>query len=174
MSTANLICHLDINPTLKEKLLSEILPVVEAAKDDIVEKLEYETVMDLEYLHQCFYESLRIDVPTPLSSIQCFSEDVTFFNGFKLTKGDAFYICVEAMHHDPKQWQQPEKFVPERFDSKSPWFKKPNGDPRHSLTFNPFLGGKRGCIGKTFAEVVVRYTVPILYYHFDFEMLDLD
>jgi cytochrome P450 len=64
--------------------------------------------------------------------------------------------------------------VPERFDSQSPWFKKPNGDSRHSLTFNPFLGGKRGCIGKTFAEVVVRYTVPILYYHFDFEMSDAD
>jgi hypothetical protein len=42
---------LDINPEIKEKLLSEILPIVEAAKDDIVENLDYETVMELEYLH---------------------------------------------------------------------------------------------------------------------------
>ena len=83
-----------------------------------------------------------------------------------------FYVNIEAMHHDPEQWQSPEKFMPDRFDPQSPWFKKPNGENRHSLTFNPFLGGKRGCIGKTFAEVVIRYTVPILYYHFDFEMSD--
>lgn len=76
------------------------------------------------------------------------------------------------MHHDKDQWIEPSKFIPERFDSKSPYFKKPNGEPRHSLAFNPFLGGTRGCIGKTFAEVIVRFTMPILYYHMDFEMVD--
>lgn len=43
---------------------------------------------------------------------------------------------------------------------------------RNPLTFGPFLGGKRICIGKTFAEVAVRFTVPLLYYHFDFEFVD--
>jgi len=37
------------------------------------------------------------------------------------------------------------------------------------LAFNPFLGGKRICIGKTFAEVTIRYTVPLLFHYFDFE-----
>jgi len=38
--------------------------------------------------------------------------------------------------------------------------------------FNPFLGGKRVCLGKTFSETVVRFTVPLLYYHFDFEVVN--
>ena len=64
--------------------------------------------------------------------------------------------------------------MPDRFDAGSPWFKKPNGENRNPLTFTPFLGGKRSCLGKTFAEVVVRYTIPIIYYHLDFEAVDPD
>lgn len=68
VSTANTICYLDANPDVKKKLLEEILPVVEAVKDDIVEKLDYETVMDFDYLHQVFYESLRIEPPAQVST----------------------------------------------------------------------------------------------------------
>lgn len=51
VSTTNAFVYLEMYPEVKKKLLKEIIPVVEAAKDDIVEKLEYETVMDLDYLH---------------------------------------------------------------------------------------------------------------------------
>ena len=63
LSSSNTICYLDIYPEVKKKLLAEIEPVVAAAKDNIVEKLDFETVMDFEYLHQVFYESLRIEPP---------------------------------------------------------------------------------------------------------------
>ncbi len=33
------------------------------------------------------------------------------------------------------------------------------------------MGGKRVCLGKTFAEVVIRYTIPILFHHFDFQFV---
>ncbi len=79
---------------------------------------------------------------------------------------------MHELHHDPKQWKQPERFIPDRFDSSSDWYKTPNGTARNPLTFGPFLGGKRICIGKTFAEVAIRFTVPILFYHFEFEFLD--
>jgi cytochrome P450 len=162
---------MDHNPDVKKKLLEEIIPVVEAAKENIVENLKYETVMDLEYLHLCFYESLRIDPPAVVSLSQTFTQDVVLKNGLEIKKDEVFFVFIEGIHHDPEQWQQPDKFLPERFDSHSPLYKKPNGEPRNSLAFTPFLGGKRGCTGKTFAEVIVRYTIPILYYHFDFELV---
>lgn len=31
------------------------------------------------------------------------------------------------------------------------------------------MGGKRVCLGKTFAEVTTRFTVPLLFHFFDFE-----
>ena len=46
------------------------------------------------------------------------------------------------------------------------------GKPRNPLAFTPFLGGKRICIGKTFAEVAIRYTIPIIFAHFDFEFVN--
>ena len=64
------------------------------------------------------------------------------------------------------------KFIPERFDEKSAYFLRPNGEPRNSLSFTPFLGGKRICLGKTFAEITTKFTVPLLYYHFEFDYVD--
>lgn len=89
-----------------------------------------------------------------------------------MRKGDLFLNNIYAYHHDPDQWIEHDKFIPERFDSDSRYFKRPNGEKRHPLTFCPFLGGKRACIGKTFAEVLVRYTIPLIYYHMDFEFYD--
>lgn len=40
------------------------------------------------------------------------------------------------------------------------------------MSFIPFIAGKRICLGKTFAEVVVRYTMAIFFYHFDLEYAD--
>ena len=43
---------------------------------------------------------------------------------------------------------------------------------RHPLAFTPFMGGKRICLGKTFAEITTRLTVPILMHSFNFEYAD--
>ena len=83
-----------------------------------------------------------------------------------------FAINIKALHNDPKQWKEPKKFVPERFDPQSEWYKKPDGGMRNPLTFCPFLGGKRICIGKTFAEITIRFTVSMLYHHFDFQFTE--
>ena len=56
-----------MHPEIKTKLLEEILPPVEKVKNNIVDGLEYDTVMDFEYLHQCFNESLRIEPPALVS-----------------------------------------------------------------------------------------------------------
>lgn len=67
VSTTNLIYYLTKHPEFKVKLLKEILPPVEKAKNDIVKDLTYDTVMELDYLQQCFNESLRIEPPTNVS-----------------------------------------------------------------------------------------------------------
>jgi cytochrome P450 len=68
VSTTNLIYYLQKHPEYKAKLLKEILPPVEKVKDNILEGLEYDTVMDFEYLRQCYSESLRIEPPAAIST----------------------------------------------------------------------------------------------------------
>ena len=62
------------------------------------------------------------------------------------------HVLIQELHHNPKYWIEPEKFIPERFDPKSKYFLTPKGKRRHLLAFAPFSGGKRVCIGKTLAE----------------------
>jgi cytochrome P450 len=51
------------------------------------------------------------------------------------------------------------------------WLLTPDGKPRNPLAFTPFFGGKRVCLGKTFAEVTIRFTLPLIYHHLDFDFV---
>ncbi len=62
--------------------------------------------------------------------------------------------------------------MPERFDKESEWSLTPDGKQRNPMAFTPFFGGKRICIGKTFAETAVRFTVPLIFYHLDLEFIE--
>jgi cytochrome P450 len=50
VTTTNMMYYLTKHPEHKAKLLTEILPPVEAAKNNIVEDFNYDTVMEFEYL----------------------------------------------------------------------------------------------------------------------------
>ncbi len=77
-----------------------------------------------------------------------------------------------ALHHNPKEWIEHEKFIPERFDPTSKYYLTPDGKKRHSMSYGPFLGGHRICIGKTFSEMISRIVAPSLLAHFDFTLVD--
>ena len=87
-------------PNIKSKLLNEILPAVQQAKDNIVDNLDYDTVMDFDYLQKCFYEVLRIEPPVPVSGAQNMSRSIAI-NGIEFKKSTLFFISIYSLHHDP-------------------------------------------------------------------------
>ena len=42
------------------------------------------------------------------------------------------------------------------------------------MSFGPFLGGKRVCLGKSLAELMVRVITPAIISQFDFEFVNPD
>jgi len=78
------------------------------------------------------------------------------------------------MQHDPYQWVEPTVYQPDRFELSGDhkWNKTADGKQRSPLAFPAFFGGKRICIGKTFTEVLTRFTIPIIYHHLDFDFVD--
>mmetsp|Transcript_32588 Transcript_32588/g.24078 ORF Transcript_32588/g.24078 Transcript_32588/m.24078 type:complete len:108 (-) Transcript_32588:32-355(-) len=74
------------------------------------------------------------------------------------------------LHHSKDQWRDPDEFIPERFDPNSEYYLTPLGGKRHPMSFLPFEGGPRVCLGKTFAEFIGKLIAVHLFNCFDFEI----
>lgn len=122
-------------------------------------------------MRRCWFESLRLQPPFPYSTTHRFTKDVRI-NGVLFTPQTLFTTHPQAIHNDPKEWRSPELYCPERFDPKSPMWLRPDGKPRNPFSFCPFFGGSRICLGKTLAETMAVYTLPLMMSHFDFEFTD--
>ena len=62
-------------------------------------------------------------------------------------------INVWAIQRDPKIWDRPEEFLPERFKDSQLDFKG------QDCEFIPFGGGRRGCPGLTFGVASAEYVI---------------
>jgi len=62
--------------------------------------------------------------------------------------------------------------LPDRFDPSNKLYLTPSGQKRHPMSYGPFLGGKRICIGKTFVEKVIKLLGPSILYPFDIEFVN--
>ncbi|CDW85843.1 cytochrome p450 [Stylonychia lemnae] len=178
-SNANLIQYLTMNPKIDRKVRQEIKQEILNDSDltkvvDINAAFKYDKLQDLNYFMMCFNESLRIEPPVIFSSLLLFKEDTKINEEFVIKKGDNLVLDFQEIHHDQDQWIDHEKFIPERFDPHSDFYHKPNGEKRHPLAFTPFFGGRRICIGKTFAETVAKFVVPGLMSRFEFSFADLN
>ena len=89
--------------------------------------------------------------------------------GLKIRKGDAVSVSMLHLCNNKSEWIDPEKFLPERFDPKSPLSLTPKGTKRNPFSFSPYLGGMRICLGKTFVENVSKVILPSLLHTFKFE-----
>ena len=76
-------------PKVKADLFAEIIPAVEEAKEDIIQNLSYDTVVEFNLLQRCFYESLRLESPIPVSTSNNMSKDLTI-NGVTFKKETQF------------------------------------------------------------------------------------
>ena len=80
-------------------------------------------------------------------------------DGYIIPKDTHVIPLLYAMHMDPKVWDEPEKFVPERFLKDGKVHK-----PSH---FMPFGSGQRMCLGDKLAEMELQLFFSSLMHVFD-------
>lgn len=170
-TTTNLIVTMLHEPEEFRRLRAKIDPFMESVKENIIEGMTIEDVDQLDFVKMAYQEALRRDCPAPLSMPSTMTRNVKI-NGVELSAGDPFCVMIHYVLNDPKQWKEPHRFVPDRFDMTSPWSKKPDGSKRSPFAFTPFLGGVRVCMGKSFAEMALRTTIPLWFHFFDFELVE--
>ena len=118
-------------------------------------------------------EALRFEPPVANASPAHLLEDAKV-GGYNLKKGDNIIVNIHALHHNSAEWQMPNKFLPERFDSNHPLFLTPQGKKRSTGSYIPFNGGKRVCFGKTFAEANMKIVATYLTQFFDMDYREKD
>ena len=106
---------------------------------------------DLPYLHAVILESMRYRTVAPLGLPHKAGEDVEI-DGYVIPKDAQVLGNIYAIHNDPRFWDSPDEFTPQRF------LFSEDGTPPPALTsgaFMPFGTGRRGCPGQGFAEIVI-------------------
>ena len=138
---------------------------------DYLSLVHFDNIGNLEFYSYCLNEGMRYQPPVLLTSTISFTKDCTL-DWLKVREGDCLFIDIDRIHHHPNAWREPERFIPDRFNSKSKYFLTPAGKPRNPFSFMPFLGGQRICLGKTFVDTASKLIVPTLLTHFEMEFVD--
>ncbi|KAG7271102.1 hypothetical protein CRUP_005655 [Coryphaenoides rupestris] len=101
----------------------------------------------LPYLEASIREVLRIRPVAPLLIPHVALADTSIGN-FSVKKGDRVIINLWSLHHDEKEWKNPEIFDPARFLDE-----EGSGLVLPSASYLPFGAGVRVCLGESLAKM---------------------
>jgi len=125
------------NPDIEKKLLVELLTVIDGNRTPTVDDIP-----KLTFTEKVLRESMRLFPPVWLIG-RSVDNDYTL-GEYTVPAGSTIMMSQYVMHHDPRYFNEPERFDPERWSSEAK-----SSLPRFS--YFPFGGGIRGCIGEPFA-----------------------
>ncbi|KAK4843430.1 hypothetical protein QYF36_007969 [Acer negundo] len=146
------------NPSVMKRAQNEVREVVKG-KD----KVEEDDLSKLMYLKLVLKEALRLHPPAPLLVPRETTQDCTV-GGYTIPSKTRVIINAKAIATDPKHWEDPQEFRPERFLNSSIDFK----GQHYELI--PFGVGRRGCPGMNFAIQLVELALANLLYCFDWKL----
>lgn len=138
-------CHvLAQNPEAQIRLRKEIKQLGQ-------ERIGYQSVQKLPYLDMVFDEVCRL-YPTASLIVTRQAAAARTYGHVYIPAGMNVQVDVWGLHHDEKFWNEPQKFIPERFSPE-------NKSQIQPYTFMPFGAGPRNCIGSRFAMLETKIAV---------------
>lgn len=123
------------HPEIQQKVFDELI-AIESQTKDVVEQLQ-----QMQYTNAVINESMRLFPPAWITDRENINDDE--FLGYKIKAKTLIGVSFYELHRNPKYWDNPEEFNPERFLGEQ---KK-----KSYQYFYPFGAGPRMCIGLGFA-----------------------
>ncbi|MCD7454734.1 hypothetical protein HAX54_025838 [Datura stramonium] len=117
----------------------------------------------LPYLRCVINETMRLYPPVPLLLPHYSTEDCTV-GGYDVPKHTMLLVNAWAVHRDPKVWEDPEKFKPERFEATE------GETERFNYKLVPFGMGRRACPGADMGLRAVSLALGALIQCFDWKI----
>ncbi|XP_022149457.1 cytochrome P450 81E8-like isoform X2 [Momordica charantia] len=137
------------NPEVLTKAKAELDTKV--GQDRLVDESD---LANLKYLQAIVFETLRLHPPAPMLIAHYSSSDCTVA-GYHIPHDTILLVNAWAIHRDPKLWDDPTSFRPERF----------LGSAANELLSNKLIAfglGRRACPGATMGERFVGLTLALM------------
>lgn len=119
-------------------------------------------ISDLPYLRCIINETMRLCPVAPLLVPHESSEQCTV-GGYHIPKNTMLLVNVWAIHNDTKNWEEPMKFKPERFEGVE--------GSMEGFKLMPFGSGRRGCPGEGLALRMVGLGLGSVIQCFEWERI---
>ncbi|PKC66595.1 cytochrome P450 [Rhizophagus irregularis] len=141
-------CNDPDNPTLtneelrdtQKKVRDEILRVL---GDNLIPSVEQQK--ELKYMNMVINENLRLYPPVAQLPRRLNSQEIKFRNHVIPAK-TPIVLFIYGIHHSSRNWKDPEKFIPERFEN----------EKHDHYSWLGFGGGNRLCLGINFSLIEQR------------------
>ncbi len=116
----------------------------------------------LPFLDQVIKETLRLYPPIHVGN-RLLNEDLDVA-GYRVNAGARVMYSIYLAHRDRRYWAEPDAFRPARFD-------RQESRGRPALTYVPFGGGPRNCIGAIFAQLEARAVLARILQRCDLDLM---
>ena len=135
------------------------------AEADQFDEITIDTLPKLKYIDAVLKETLRLQPTAPGFSLTVKDDKAILPGGYEIHKDERILVLLSQLHRDPKVWDRPEEFLPERML---------NGGFENlpSNAWKPFGNGQRSCIGRPFAIQESLLAVALILKHFNIEFVN--
>ncbi|CAF1442470.1 unnamed protein product [Didymodactylos carnosus] len=132
---------------------------------DQFDEITIDTLPKLKYIDAVLKETLRLQPSAPVISLHLKEDKAILPGGYEIHKDDRIMVLLSQLHRDPKVWDRPEEFLPERMLNGGFENLPPNA-------WKPFGNGQRSCIGRAFAIQESLLAVALILKHYNIEFVD--
>ena len=139
------------NPRVEQKLHQELDHVLAGKTPG------FDDLPALPYTEQVIKEAMRLYPPAYVLARRARCD--TEVGGYKVPAGSELVMWIYMTHHDARWYPEPDAFKPERFEPDAIAL-------RPKLSYLPFGGGPRSCIGAEFAMLEARLILATLAQYF--------
>ncbi|KAJ0819893.1 putative psoralen synthase [Helianthus annuus] len=146
------------HPSILKKVQDEVRTVLKGKQ-----VINQDDITNMKYLKAVMKEALRLHPPLPTLVPRVARQDAKVM-GYDVAKGTRVIINAWTIARDPKVWDDPNEFRPERFLDSSIDFKG------RDFSLIPFGSGRRGCPGVAFAMTTNESMLANLLYNFDWAL----
>ncbi|XP_076928817.1 geraniol 8-hydroxylase-like [Bidens hawaiensis] len=166
----------DATSAMVEWAMAEILRnknVIKKVQDELAEIVGFDNIVEeshlpkLKYLDAVFKETFRLHPPLPFLLPRA-PNQTCVVDGFSVPKGSTIFLNVWAIQRDPKYWDNPSEFIPERFlnNERLEKWDYSGTNPK----FFPFGSGRRRCPGIPLGEKMMMHILASLMHSFEWSL----